>query len=376
MNVQIKTVVKKKDLKTFVKIPFEIFKDNPYWVPPLIIEELKTFDKKDNPAYESADSRLFVAYKDGKAVGRIAGIISYAANDKYKTKNLRFGWFDTINDYDVASALFQEVENWGEELGMETLTGPHGFSDMEPEGMLIEGFDQIPTIAVLYHHPYYHELAGKYGFEKDVDYVEIKGEIPETGIPDKLVRLAERIKERSNFKILEFKRKKDLFLKGQEVFHLLNETFEKLYGTIPLSEKQINYYIKKYFSFVDRDLVKVVANQQDEVVGFVVTIPNLSQAFQKAKGRLLPLGWYHILKGLKGHEMLDLYLIGIMEKYRGLGVDILMVTEIAKAALEKGFRYTKSNVILAENKKAQAQLKYFRPQIYRRKRIFKKKISG
>jgi ribosomal protein S18 acetylase RimI-like enzyme len=375
VSIQIKTVKTKKDLRTFVKVPFKIFKGNPYWVPPLTSEELKTFDKKNNPAYKGADSRFFIAYKNGKPVGRIAGIISYAANEKYNAKNLRFGWFDTIEDYEVAEALFKEVEKWGKELGMETLTGPQGFSDLEPEGMLIEGFDQLPTIAVIYNHPYYPEFAEKYGFKKDADYVELKSEMPDTGLPEKLSRLAERIKERRQFKIVEFKKKKDLLSKGQDVFHLLNEAFAGLYGTVPLSQEQIDYYIKKYFSFVDKDLVKVVANRHDEVVGFVVTIPNLSKPFQKAKGRLLPFGWYQILKGFKEHETLDLYLIGVRKEYRGLGVDILMVAEIAKAALAKGFKYTKSNVILAENKKAQAQLKLFNPQIYRRKRIFKKKIS-
>lgn len=375
MSVQIKTVTTKKDLKTFVKIPFTIFKDNPYWVPPLITEELKNFNKKDNPAFKTADSRLFIAYKNGRPVGRIAGIISYAANEKFKTKNLRFGWFDTSDDYEVASALFNQVEQYGKELGMKTLTGPHGFSDFDQEGMLIEGYDQVPTIAVIYNHPYYPEFAKKYGFKKDVDYVELKSEMPEGGLPEKLLRLADRIKERSSFKILEFKKKKDLLSKGPEVFNLLNEAFDKLYGYVTLSKEQIDYYIKKYFSFVDKDLIKVIANKKDEVVGFVITIPSLSKAFQKARGKIFPFGWYHILKGFKEHETLDLYLIGVKQEYRGLGADILMATEVAKAALAKGFKYTKSNVILAENKKAQAQLKYFNSRIYRRKRIFKKKIK-
>lgn len=375
MNIEIKTVKTKKDLKTFVKIPFDIFKDCPYWVPPLIIDEIKTFDRKDNPAFTNADARLFIAYKNGKPAGRIAGIISYVANEKYNTNNLRFGWFDTIDDYEVAESLFKEVEKWGKELGMETLTGPHGFSDLEPEGMLVEGFDQVPTIAVLYNHPYYPEFTKKYGFEKDVDYVELKSEVPEKGLPEKLLRLADRIKERSRFKIVEFKKKKDMLSKARDVFNLLDEAFAQLYGTVPLTEEQVDYYIKKYFSFVDKDLIKVVADKDDEVIGFVVTIPNLSKPFQKAKGKLLPFGWYYILKGFKQYETLDLYLIGIKEKYRGRGVDILMISELGKEVIKKGFKYLKSNVILAENKKAQAQLKLFNPQIYRRKRIFKKKIS-
>lgn len=375
MSVQVKTVVAKRDLKAFIAVPFDIYKANPYWVPPLIGEELKNFDKVHNPAFKNADSRLFIAYKNGKPVGRIAAIISSAANGKYKTKNLRFGWFDTIDDYEVADALFKVVEKWGKELGMNTLTGPHGFSDLDPEGMLVEGFDHLPTIAVIYNHPYYPVYAEKYGFKKDVDYLEFLCEIPGPELLEKLLRIADRIKERSSFKILEFKNKKELSARGRAVFHLLNEAFENIYGSVPLTEEQINYYIKKYFSYVDKDLIKVAANKDGEVIGFVITIPNLSKPFQKAKGKLLPFGWYHILKGLFSREILDLYLVGVSEKYRGLGVDLLMVTELARAAVTKGFKLTQSNVILEKNLKAQAQLKFFNPVVYRRTRILKKKIG-
>jgi ribosomal protein S18 acetylase RimI-like enzyme len=368
-------VVTKRDLKAFIAIPFDIYKGNPYWVPPLISEELKNFDKKHNPAFKNADSRLFIAYKNGKPIGRIAAIISFAANKKYNTKNLRFGWFDTIDDYETAAALFDEVEKWGKELGMDTLTGPHGFSDLDPEGMLVEGFDHLPTIAVVYNNPYYPTFAEKYGFKKDVDYLEFLCEIPGPELLKKLLRIADKIKERSSFKILEFKKKKELLARGSAVFHLLNDAFENIYGSVPLTEEQINYYIKKYFSFVDKDLVKVAVNKDDEAIGFVITITNLSRPFQKAKGKLLPWGWYHILKGLMSREILDLYLVGVDEKYRGLGVDLLMVTELARAAVNKGFKLTQSNVILEKNLKAQAQLKFFNPVVYRRARIFKKKIG-
>ena len=211
MNIEVRTVKTKKDLKKFIKLPFEIYKHSPNWIPLLIMDELEIFNKKKNPAYEKSDSRLFLAYKDGKPAGRIVGIISYIANEKYKTRNVRFGWFEAINDFEVCSALFNAVENWGKENGMKALTGPLGFTDLDPEGMMIQGFDEQPTIASNYNHPYYQALLEKYGFQKEIDYIEFKAKIPsEEQIPEKLLRLAERIKERGSLKILEFKKKKEV----------------------------------------------------------------------------------------------------------------------------------------------------------------------
>ncbi|MDQ1354052.1 MAG: N-acetyltransferase protein [Acidobacteriota bacterium] len=376
MSIEIRTVETKKDLKTFVKVPFDIYKGNDCWVPQLIREEMEIFNKKKNPAYDSADSRLFLAYKDGRPVGRIAAILSYAANEKYNIKNLRFGWFDTIDDYEVARALLASMEAWGRELGMETLTGPHGFTDLDPEGMLIEGFDQLATISVYYNHPYYVNMVEKYGFEKEIDYVEFKALPPyEEGIPPKLLRLGDRIKERSGIRILKFKNRRHVLKNAGAIFYLLDEAYEELYGAVPLTEKQINYYVKKYISFADKDLLKLAVDENGDAVGFLVAMPSLSRAFQKAKGRLLPFGWYHILMGLRNYEILDFYLAGIKKKYRGLGVDLLMVLEVVKAAMAKGVKFSESNPELETNKKIQAQWKYFNPTLHKRRRIFKKKIS-
>jgi len=376
MSVEIREVEKKKELKTFVKLPFGIYKGNDYWVPQLTRFEMEVFDNKKNPAYESAETRLFLAYKDGKPVGRIAGIISHAANNKYNKKNLRFGWFDTIADYEVAKALFDAVEAWGKELGMETITGPHGFTDLDQEGMLIEGFDQLPTIAVYYNHPYYNELVEKYGFEKEIDYLEYKAKPPvEEGMPPKLLRLGERIKERSGIKILKFKNKKALLNRAEEIFRVLDEAFEEIYGAVPLSEKQIRYYVNQYFPFVDKDLIQVAANEKDEIVGFMISLPSLSRAFQKAKGRLLPFGWLYILRALKKFEILDFYLAGIKKEYRGQGIDLLMVLEMAESIFKKGIIYCESNPELETNKKIQAQWKYYNPTLHKRRRIYRKKIK-
>jgi predicted GNAT family acetyltransferase len=356
MSVEIRLVETKKELKTFIKVPFEIYKGDPYWVPPLIMDDLDTFTPSKNPAYENAEARLFLAYKDGKAVGRIIGILSHAANDKYNTKNLRFGWFDTIN--------------------VETMTGPHGFSDLDPEGMLVEGFDQLPTISVYYNFPYYPEFVEKYGFEKEIDYLEFRSVNPqETGIPPKLLRLGERIKERSGIRVHKFKSKRELKNRTVDLFHLLNEAFEEIYGSVPLSEKQILYYVKKYFSFVDKDLIQLAVDENDEAVGFMIAMPSLSKGFQKAKGRLFPFGWFHILRSLKDYEVLDFYLAGIKKSYRGQGIDLLMVLEVLQAALKKGVKYAESNPELETNKKIHAQWKYFNPTQHKRRRIYRKDIA-
>lgn len=376
MSLEIRLVETKRDLKKFIKFPFELYKGDPYWVPPLIKDEMESFNPQKNPAYESAETRLFLAFRDGKIVGRIAAILSHAANNKYNTKNLRFGWWDAINDDDVARALFQAVEKWGKELGMETLTGPHGFSDLDPEGMLVEGYDQLPTISVYYNYPYYPDLVEKYGFHKEIDYVEFRSVVPrETGIPEKLLRIGSKIKERSGIKVVKFKKKREVLKWAVEIFRLLDETFEEIYGSVPLTEKQIQYYVKKYFSFVDKDLLQLAVNENNEAIGFMITMPNLSRAFQKARGRLLPFGWYYILQALKKFEILDFYLAGVKNKYRGYGVDLLMVLEIVQAALDKGASYAESNPELESNKKVQAQWKYFNPTQHKRRRIFKKAIG-
>lgn len=377
MSITIKTVETKKDLKTFVKFPFKIFKGNKYWVPPLILDEMEIFNRKKNPAYESADSRLFLAYRDGEVVGRIAAINSIIANEKYKTKNLRFGWFDTIDDQDVADSLFKAVEGWGKELGLETLTGPHGFSDLDQEGMLFEGYDQLPTVAVYYNHPYYPELVKKFGFEKEIDYFEFKAKIPgRADIPEKLLRINERIKERSSIRLLKFKNRKDLIKNwAEQIFDVLDEAFEEIYGSVPLSRIQVHYYIKKFLSFVDKDLIQVAVNEKDQVVGFVIALPSLSRAFQKAKGRIFPFGWFHLLRGLKQKDVMDFYLAGIRNSYRGRGIDLMMILEMAFVAHGKGFKRVESNPELETNKNIQGQWKYFEHTLHKKRRIFRKKIN-
>lgn len=374
MKPEIKEVLKKKDLKTFVKFPMKLYKDNPYFVPQLIMDELELFDRKKNPAYEYSDSRLFLAYHDGELVGRIAAVLNKAANTKYETKNLRWSWFDTINDYDVAEALFLKVEEWAKELGMETLSGPHGFSDLDQEAMIVEGFDTLPTIVGFCNLPYSPEFTEKFGFTKDIDYFEYVTHVPENGIPEKLLRIVNRIKERSSVRILEFKSKKEVLKRGPAVFEVIDEAFAEIYGATPLTRRQIDYYVNKYIGFLDKKMIKVAVNEDDEVVAFMFTVPSLSKAFQKAKGRIFPFGWYHLLKAMKQRDVLDFYLAGVKTKYQGKGIDLMMVMEMVKMALNEGFNCAESNLELETNTKVQAQWKHFGPKKVRVRRVYKKTI--
>ncbi len=373
MSVSVKEVRTSQEMKAFLQLPFTLYRDSPYWVPELISIEKETFNPRKNPSYQDAEAKLFIAQKDGDVVGRIVGLDNKIANKKYNTKNLRFGWFESINDNRVSSALFGAVFSWAKELGMETVTGPHGFTDLDKLGMLIEGFDQLSTIAVYYNHPYYIDLVEHSGFTKEIDYWEFFASLPSRNeIPPKLLRIAERVKNRSRARLIEFTSRRHVMSRVPEVFKLLNETFDQLYGSTPLSDKQISYYAKKYIPLVDKELFKVMVNRKDEVVGFMISMPNLSRAFRKSKGRLLPFGWYYILKDFKKGNVIDFYLAGVKEEYRGVGLDLVMVLESIRSARKKGFLYAESNPELETNKNIHIQWKSYNPRLHKKRRIYKK----
>ncbi len=375
-EIEIKEVSNKGGVKRFVKSSFDLYKGDDKWIPPILIDEYEVFNPKKNPAFENADCQLFLAYKEGRVAGRIAAIISHAANEKYKSKNLRFGWFESINDPAVAKALFDAAEAWGKQKGMETITGPLGFTDLDPEGLMIEGFEEIPTVASNYNKPYFQDLIEGYGFEKEIDYIEFFAKIPEMNeIPEKLLKLSDRIRQRSKLQIRNYDKKKDLVKRGKELFTLLDEAFDEIYGSTPLTEKQIEYYTKKYLPFVHKDLIKVIDNEEGEMIGFMISMPSLTQGFKGARGRLFPFGWTHLLRALKTYNHLDFYLAGVKKKYRGIGVDLLMVIEIIKSAKELGFKYSESNMELESNTKIHGLWKYFNPRQHKRRRIFKKNID-
>lgn len=375
MAVTIRAVRTARDLKEFVRFPFRVYGEHPCWVPPLLVDEVETFTPARNPAYDDAESRQFLAYRDGEPVGRVAAILSRAANRKYGTANLRFGWFECLDDAEAALALFGEVEKWARELGMTTLSGPHGFCDLDPNGLLVEGFGELGTLTGNYNHPYYPGLVEAAGFVKEIDYVEFTCRPPAGGLPEKLERLLERVRRQSSFRLVPFRTNKEVAARAREIFDLLNETFEEVYGTIPLSDRQMDFYVKKYIPYVDPTLIKAVVNPEDEMVGFLLTMPSLSRPLQRARGRLFPLGWFWILRGLKERETLDFLLAGVRKDCRGVGVDLLMIADILRTATEQGFARSESNQELETNTRVQAFWQYFDPVQHKRRRVYRKSVG-
>jgi hypothetical protein len=376
MSITISIVGSRAELKRFIRFPGRLYRGNPYWVPPLVMDEIDTLSPGRNPAFENAEARLFLAHRDGQLVGRIAAILSHGANRKYGTKNLRFGWFDTIDDFEVARTLLDTARAWGREKGMETLTGPHGFTDLDPEGLLVEGFNELATITVIYNHPYYPALLERYGLAKEVDYVEFQALSPEgTVIPEKMIKLAEWAAKRNNFRLLKYTNVKKLRQdRGQELFDLLDEAFEDLYGTVPLTQKQKEYYIRKYVPFVNPSFIEIVVNEKGVMIGFILSMPSLSRAFQKARGRLFPFGFIRILRALKKFDTLDFLLAGVKKEYRGKGVDLIMTIDVFRTALAKGIHRAESNPELEQNAKIQNEWKIVESRQHKRRRIYKMSI--
>jgi hypothetical protein len=377
MKVDVTVVASRAELKKFIGFTRTLYAGNPYWVPPLIKDELDTLTPGRNPAFENAEAKLYLARRDGRIVGRIAGILSHAANDKYGTHNMRFGWFDVIDDYDVAKTLLDTVVALAREKGMTSLTGPHGFTDLDQEGLLIEGFNELATMAELYNAPYYQTFLERYGFVKEVDYVEYQALAPEgTVIPEKMSKMVEWAQKRNKVRLVHYTDIKTLRKEhGQHLFDLLDETFAELYGVIPLTQKQKDYYIDRYLPFANPEYVKLAVDDKGEMIGFMLAIPSLSKAFQKARGHLFPFGFLHILRALKKYDTLDFMMAGIVKSYRGKGVDLMMVVDIFRSALAHGVHFAESNPELETNSKIQGEWKIVERRQHKRRRIYTKALS-
>lgn len=378
MAVTIKKVTTKRELKRFIRFNYELYKNNPYSVPDLFDDMLNTFNKRKNAAFEFCEAEYFMAYKDGKMVGRVAAIINHKANQTWNKKDVRFGWIDFTDDAEVSSALIQAVGQWGQERGMTDIVGPLGFTDMDAEGMLIEGFDQLSTMATIYNYPYYPQHMERMGFVKDADWVEYKLFVPEA-IPDKYRRIAELIQKKYNLKIKKYssgrKIAKDY---GQAIFKLINEAYSQLYGYSALSQRQIDQYVKMYLPILDLRMVTLVTDQDDQLIAVGISMPSLSEALQKAHGRLLPFGWYYLLKALffkRRAKMLDLLLVAVKPEYQNKGVNALLFTDLIPVYQQLGFEYAESNPEMELNSKVQAQWDYFRSEQHKRRRAFRKAIG-
>lgn len=376
MAITIKKVTSRKELKTFIRFNYELYKNNPYSVPDLLGDMLNTYDRNKNAAFEFCEADYFLAYKDGRLVGRVAAIINHRANERWKVKNVRFGWIDFIDDEEVSAALLQTVENWGRERGMEAMQGPLGFTDMDAEGMLVEGFDQLSTMATIYNYPYYSKHMERYGMEKDVDWVEYRIKVP-TDEPDKHKRISALVQKKFGLQIKKYKSSKKIAREyGQKIFELINEAYAPLYGYSPLSEGQIRQYVKMYLPILDLDMVTLVTDAEGELVAVGISMPSLSEALQKAKGKFFPFGWFHLLKALfwKHPDTLDLLLVAVKPEYKNKGINGLLFSDLIKVYNQKGYVWAESNPELEMNEAVQRQWDYFEHTQHKRRRAYKKAL--
>lgn len=378
MAIIIKKVADKKDLKAFIRFNYELYKNNPYAVPDLYDDMLNTFSPKKNAAFEFCESDYFLAYQDGKLVGRVAAIINHRANETWNKKEVRFGWIDFTDNPEVSKALLQEVERWGKSKGMTEIVGPLGFTDMDAEGMLIEGFDQLSTMATIYNYPYYPQHMERLGYEKAADWVEFKLTVPDR-LPDKFVRIAEIIMQKYNLKIKKLKNRKEIeqYGYGQKIFDLINEAYAPLYGYSKMTQGQIDQYVKMYLPMLDLRMVTLVEDAEKNLVAVGISMASMSEALQKAKGKLLPFGWFHLLKALfvKHSKTLDLLLVAVKPEYQSKGVNALLFYDLVPIYQKMGFKYGESNPELEENKKVQAQWSAFESELHKRRRAFRKTID-
>jgi GNAT superfamily N-acetyltransferase len=384
MSVEIKRVENKRDLEKFIQLHYDLYRGNKYDAPNLHSDEVQTlspFIKNKNAAFEFCEAEYYLAYKDGKLVGRVAAIINHRYNKQWERLCVRFGWLDVIDDPEVTRALLTTVENWGRKKGMKEIIGPLGFTDMDPEGMLTKGFDQLSTMATEYNHPYYPvHMEQMEGYENDNDYVEYKVFVPKDGVPEKFRRVAELTMQRYNLHIKKVTRKEVFGPEqyGKKVFQVINDTFGHLYGYSKLSEKQTDQYVNMYLRYIDLELITLIEdwNTPDhKCVGVGITYPSLTHALQKCRnGRLLPFGWWHLLRAMKWKKtnIVDLLLIGVLPEYRSKGANSLLFYDLIPRFQKYGFEWGETHVEMETNGKVQNQWMYFEHEQHKRRRCYKK----
>ena len=376
MSVVVKPIkATKSEIKKYVQFGIDLYKGNDCYVPPIVFDEIDTLLPEKNPAFDFCRAQSFMAYRDGKPVGRITAIINDVVNQRTGEKAMRFGWVDFIDDNEVVDALFKAAEEWGRNQGMTTIVGPLGFTDMDHEGMLVEGFDEMGTMATIYNYPYYPTHMERMGYAKEAGWVEFRIAIPEA-VPDKYQRIADIVRKKFNLHTVKFTSRKKLKEKyGQALFDLINEAYDKLYGFSPLTQRQIDYYIGMYLSFLRLEDVSVIVDEDEKLVGLGITMPSFSRALQKSGGKLFPFGWWHILKAMRGKtDTVDLMLIAVAKEYLNKGVNALLFADLIPGYIKNGYKWAESNPELEENSSVQLQWQYFDYRQHRRRRAFKKTL--
>ena len=377
MSVEIKEVQSRRELREFVNFPEKLYRHNPYYVPPLEFDQMDTLDQKKGAAQEFCDSKLYLAYKDGKLAGRVAAIVNRLANKQWNHKEVRFGWYDFIDDREVSKALMDKVEEFGRKYCMESVVGPLGFTDFDPEGLLIEGFDQLSTMALIYNYPYYVDHIEEMGFQKDADWIEYKIEVPKA-LPERVARMANIIEQRANVHVTPLTRKlikeKDY---AHKIFKIINECYKNLYNFTVLPEKMADKYIGFYLKVLDLNYVSLVENDKDEIVAFGITMPSIVRALQRSRGKLFPFGWWYLAKSLffKREEGVEMLLVGVNPEYRNSGVNTLVQLDMFKKYTEAGVKWAETNAILETNIKNQGQFKEFDRECKKRRRSYIKPLD-
>ncbi len=374
MSVEIREVRTRTELRKFVAFPETLYADERNWTPSFLFDDMNTLNPKKNPAFEFCEAQCWTAWKEGRMAGRIAGIINHRFVEKWGKKFARFGWIDFIDDFEVASVLVKTVEDWARAKGMEGLHGPWGFTDLDREGMLVEGFGEQATFATIYNYPYYPSFMERLGYAKEVDWVEFRVTTPES-IPEKVLRVNELLSKRAGVRIYEWKTRKELKTKfGAQVFELIDEAYAGLYGTTPLSPRQVQAYIDQYLNFVDPRFTKIMVDSQERLAGFAITIPSLSDALYKSRGRLFPFGWARLLAALRNPKSIDMMLVAVRKEYLARGAVALLMTALNKSAIENGIKESETNPELETNLAVQGIWKDYPKRQHKRRRVFFKAL--
>jgi GNAT superfamily N-acetyltransferase len=374
VDVQIKEVVALKDLEVFVRFPHNLYQGHPYWVPALDSDEKNTLRHDRNPAFDHCDARYWLAYLDGRIAGRVAAIRNRLDIEKRGQPYLRFGWIDFVDDQGVSQALLGAVEEWAENLGMTAVHGPLGFTDLDREGMLVEGFDEIATLSTTHNYPYYGDHMARLGYEKDVDWLEHEIALP-AELDQRVARVAATAMRRLDVRLLEVRSRRELLPYAAELFDVLNAEYRHLYGVVPLTQTQVDAYVKQYFGFIHPDFVPVVLDRHGQMIAFTIAMPSLSRALQKAKGRLFPLGFAHLLSSINKNDRVDLYIGAVRSEYQGWGVNAIMMQRMFDACRRHGIKTIHANPQLETNRRVLNQWKYFQARQHKRRRVFIKHLA-
>lgn len=376
MAVEIKQITTRRELKEFIRFGNEFYKDCEFFCPQLIGDELNTFDPKINPAHEVCEHVLYMAYRDKRPVGRIAGIINHAANKRWNVKHVRFGWIDFIDDQEVSFSLLDKVAEWGKSKGMEQINGPVGFTDFDHQGLLLEGYDHLAPMASLYNYPYYVRHLDAYGLVKEADWIEYQIYPPQE-LPERFARLDKIVRERSHVRVDKVKNCKELVKKyGTQYMDVIDVAYQKLYNFQPMTDRQKKYYCDVYFPILNFDFVTIVVNEKDEVVGVGVGMPDISDALRKCKGKLFPFGWHHLLKALRAKQMnaFDLLIIAVRPDYQDKGLNAVIIADQHPYFVKYGIKRVETTSILETNSKNQSHWEMFPHKIHKRRRAYIKDI--